>query len=99
VARYAGNYGIPPEAMAEVAVMFPGFAVLAHKAAQYDKVVSTKGTAVQKAQKAPPVIKPGATTSTNTAAAQKTRDIQGRFKKSGSTEDFARLLLARGMVK
>lgn len=99
VARYAGNYGIPPEAMAEVAVMFPGFAVLAHKAAQYDKVVSTKGTAVQKAQKAPPVIKPGATTSTNTATAQKTRDIQGRFQKSGSTDDFARLLLAKGMVK
>lgn len=99
VARYAGNYGIPPEAMAEVAVMFPGFAVLAHKAAQYDKVVSAKGSAVQKAQKAPPVIRPGATTSTNTAAAQKSRDIQGRFLKSGSTDDFARLLLAKGMVK
>lgn len=99
VAKYAGNYGIPPEAMAEVAVMFPGFAVLAHKAAQYDKVVSSKGQAVQKAQKAPPVIKPGATTSTNTASAQKSRDLQGRFLKSGSTDDFARLLLAKGMVK
>lgn len=99
VASYAGNYGVPPEALAKVAKLFPGFAVMAHKASQFDRLQTSKGAAVQKVQKAPPVVKPGAVTSTNTAAAQKTRDVEGRFRKSGGLDDFAKLLLAKGMVK
>jgi hypothetical protein len=99
VASYASNYGVPPEALAKVAKLFPGLAVMAHKASQFDRLQTSKGSAVQKAQKAPPVIKPGAVTSTNSAAAQKTRDIEGRFRKSGGLDDFAKLLIAKGMVK
>jgi hypothetical protein len=99
VADYANNYGVPPEALAKVAKLFPGLAVMAHKASQFDRLQTSKGSAVQKAQKAPPVIRPGAVTSTNSAAAQKTRDIEGRFRKSGGLDDFAKLLMAKGMVK
>lgn len=99
VASYANNFGVPPEALAKVAKLYPGFAIFAAKAAQYDKLQSTKGAAVQKVQKAPPVVKPGAVTSTNTATAQKDKVIRDKFKKSGDTKDLAKLLLARNWVK
>ncbi len=99
VANYASNYGVPPDGLAKIAKLFPGFAIMAHKASQFDRLQSSKGAAVQKAQKAPPVIRPGAVTSTNSAAAQKTRDIEGKFRKSGGLDDFAKLLIAKGMVK
>lgn len=99
VGGFAHALGIPPELMTEMTVRFPGFGVMAAKAALYEKLQSSTPKAVQKAQKAPPVVKPGAVTSTNSAAAQRARDIQGRFQKSGGLDDFARLLLAKGMVK
>jgi hypothetical protein len=96
VARYAGAYGVPPEALAEVAVMFPGFAVMAAKASQFDKLQTSKGQAVEKAQKAPPVVKPGAVTSTNNAQQQKASDIRSRLKKSGDWKDAAALFMMKG---
>lgn len=92
VARYAGAYGVPPEALAEVAVMFPGFAVMAAKASQFDKLQTSKGQAVQKAQKAPPVVKPGAVTSTNAAQSKQVQDQRSRLKKSGDYRDAVGLM-------
>jgi hypothetical protein len=99
VANYASHYGVPPEGLAKIAKLFPGFAIMAAKASQFDRLQFSKGAAVQKAQKAPPVIRPGAVTSTNSATAQRARDMAGKFKKSGDVHDFANLLLAKGMVK
>jgi hypothetical protein len=96
VAKYVGSYGVPPEALAEVAVMFPGFAVMAAKASQFDKLQSSKGQAVEKVQKAPPVVKPGAVTSTNNAQQQKASDIRNRLKKSGDWKDAAALFMMKG---
>ena len=98
VAKYAGNYGVPPEALAEISVMFPGFAVMAAKASQFDKLQSGSKQAVQKAQKAPPVVKPGVA-GTGNAARQADQKIRAQFKKSGDVNDLARVLLSRGLVK
>jgi hypothetical protein len=92
VAKYVGSYGVPPEALAEVAVMFPGFAVMAAKASQFDKLQTSKGQAVQKAQKAPPVVKPGAVTSTNAAQSKQVQDQRSRLKKSGDYRDAVGLM-------
>lgn len=99
VAQYASRFGLEGEVLGELAVLYPGIAVLAHKASQFDKLQASRGQTAQKVKNAPPVVKPGAVAKTNTAAAQRARDLEGRFAKSGSKEDFARLLLAKGMVK
>jgi len=92
VAKYAENYGIAPEVLGSIARMYPGFAVLAHKASQYDRLQVSKGQAVQKAQKAPPVVKPGAVTSTNAAQAKQVQDQRSRLKKSGDYRDAIALM-------
>lgn len=98
VASYAANNGIPSETLSELAVMYPGVAVALYKARQYDQLQSTKGAALQKAQKAPPVIRPGAVTSTQNAQVQKVKQARSDLKKTGSTQDLAKVLLARGIV-
>lgn len=62
---------------------------LAWKAAQWDKLQASKGTAVKTAQKAPPVVKPGATVN-NTQ--QRDRDQRSRLKKTGDVKDAYSLL-------
>jgi hypothetical protein len=94
VAQFAGNFGIPREALAEISVMFPGFAVLAHKAAQYEKLQAGKGAAVQKAQKAPPVVKPGAVTSNPNR--QREQSLRQQIKK-GDSNAAAEWLLLKGL--
>jgi len=98
VASFASQYGIPPETLGEISVMFPGFAVLAHKAATFDKLQAGTGKAVQKAQKAPPVVKPGPVTSTQSAQSQKYKATRDELKKSGSLDAFQRALLQKGIL-
>lgn len=95
VAGYAGNYGIPPEALVDVALRFPGFAVMAAKAAKYDGLQKTKMEAVRSAQKAPPVVKPGAVTSTSSQAAKNYKNARAQLKKSGDLKDAAAAILQR----
>lgn len=95
VAQAAVKHGMPVEAFAQIALMYPGFAVLAHKAKQYDELQSAKTTAVKAVQKAPPIIKPGAVTSTNTQAQQRYQKTRTQLKKSGDFKDAAALLLQR----
>ena len=66
------------------------------KAAQYDKLQSGKAAVVAAVQKAPPVVKPGASKGPGVVAEQKYTDARKALKKSGSTQDAARALLARG---
>jgi hypothetical protein len=58
---------------------------------------SGKSAAVASVQKAPPVVKPGASVP-GAAAERKFKDARQSLKKSGSVDDFARVLIARGMT-
>ena len=81
---------------AEMAEVFdPRFVRLAWKAAQYDQLQASKPAAVQKAQAAPPVIKPGASQGASVAKEAKYKEQRERFKKSGDIRDGAKLLLMR----
>jgi hypothetical protein len=73
------------------------FVALSWKAAQYDKLQSGKSAAVASVQKAPPVVKPGASVP-GAAAERKFKDVRQALKKTGSVDDFARALIARGMT-
>jgi hypothetical protein len=96
VAGYAEKFGIPPETLGSIATMFPGFAVLAHKAAQFDRLQAGKGQAVKQAQQAPPVLKPGAVKSEGTAQTQAYQKARQSLKKDGSLEAAARVFYQRG---
>jgi hypothetical protein len=76
-------------------VIDPRFVKLAWKAAQFDKLQAGKQTALQTAQKAPPVVKPGASNPT-AARESKYKDMRGRLKKSGDLRDAAALFAMRG---
>lgn len=93
VASYAQNFGVPPEALAEIAVRFPGFAVMAAKASKYDSLQEGVSKSVKTAQKAPPVVKPGAVTSNANETSYKKARLA--LKKSGSVEDAAALFYQR----
>lgn len=76
-------------------VFDPRFVKLAWEAAQFRRLQAGKSVAVQQAQKAPPVVKPGATQ--NTAAREsKYKDARTRLKKSGDLRDAAALFMMRG---
>lgn len=68
------------------------FVRLAHKAAQYDKLMSGKEAALATAQKAPPVVKPGASTGQAAASAERYKATRQALRKSGSVDDAARLI-------
>jgi len=68
------------------------FVRLAHKAAEYDRLMSGKQAALETAQKAPPVIKPGASKGQNAEVNQRFRDTRQSLRKSGSVDDAARLI-------
>lgn len=70
------------------------FVALAWKAAQYDKLQSSKTSAVASVQKAPPIVKPGATVP-GAAAENKYRELRAQQRKSGSLADTTRLLMTR----
>jgi small-conductance mechanosensitive channel len=77
-------------------VIDPRFVHMAWKAAQFDKLQSGKPAAVAAVQKAPPVVKPGASLGTGVAAESKYRDARSSLKKSGSLKDAARLFMLKG---
>jgi hypothetical protein len=95
VASFAQAAGITPEILAEVVRFYPAFGVFVHKAAQFDKLQSTKTNAVKKAQSAPPVVKPGAVTTSNAAQEQRYKRDRQELKKTGSTDALARLFAQR----
>ena len=68
------------------------FVRLAHKAAQYDKLMSGKEAALATAQKAPPVVKPGASNGQAAAQDQRYKDTRNALRKTGSIDDAARLI-------
>jgi hypothetical protein len=76
-------------------ILDPRFFALAYKAAQFEKLQSAKNTAVSKAQKAPPVLKPGVSQGQTAASDKRYRDTRNSLKKTGSVEDAARLFLMR----
>jgi hypothetical protein len=76
-------------------VIDPRFVHIAWKAAQFDKLQSGKTAAVAAVQKAPPVVKPGASQGPGVSAEKDYRDSRARLKKTGSLQDAARLLLFR----
>lgn len=76
-------------------VVDPRFVKLAWKAAQFDKLQSGKSAALQAAQKAPPVVKPGASNQT-AVRESKYKDARQRLKKSGDLRDAAALFMMRG---
>jgi hypothetical protein len=93
VASYYSTRGIAPEVVAELAVNYPAVAVALYKAKQFDNLQVNKSAIVRKAEKAPPVIRPGAVTSTQTSQALKFKNARSDLKKSGKTDDLAKLLL------
>ena len=97
VADYANNYGVTPDALGRIANLYPGFAVMAYKAQQFDKLQSTKGQAVQKAQAAPPVVKPGAVTQSNTLKARAVKQARENVRKTGTVDALQQYLLVKGI--
>lgn len=95
VTSFAQSAGITPEILAEVVRFYPAFGVFVHKAAQFDKLQSTKTDAVKKVQSAPPVVKPGAVTTSNAAQEQRYKRDRAELKKTGSTDALARLFAQR----
>lgn len=73
----------------------PRFVQLAYEAAQYRKQQAAKATSVAAVQKAPPVVKPGASQGPGIAAEQRYRDSRAALKKSGDLRDAARLFAMR----
>jgi len=88
--RTVESLGITPQ---EFKARFadPRIIAAVHKAAKWDSLQANKSTAVQAAQKAPPVVKPGAA-NPNAAAVARDKSLRERLHKSGDLRDAARLL-------
>lgn len=74
----------------------PRFLALVHDAAKYRSIQSGKTLALDKAAKAPPVLKPGATPSSAATDGKKYQSARQQLRKSGNVNDAARLLAMRG---
>lgn len=72
----------------------PRIIALTHKAAKWDALQAGKPKAVEAANKAPPVVKPGVSTG-NSAAVSKEKALRQRVKASGDVRDVAALLAHR----
>jgi small-conductance mechanosensitive channel len=77
-------------------VIDPRFVHIAWKAAQFDKLQSGKTAAVAAVQKAPPVVKPGASQGPGVAAEKNYREARAQLRKSGDLKDAAKLFMMRG---
>ena len=97
VADYVESIGMPVDGFVKGSLAYPSVAVMAYKAMQYDKLQANKAQAVKSAQKAPPVVKPGAVSSSNSAVQQKGNQLREKLKKSGNWQDAAALFLHKGM--
>jgi hypothetical protein len=63
-----------------------------HDAAQYRKLLASKDKALETVQKAPPIIKPGASKGQHAEVNQRFKDTRQALRKSGSVDDAARLI-------
>jgi hypothetical protein len=68
-----------------------------YKAAKWDTLQSGKAKTVAAVQKAPPVVKPGASKGQGAVQADQYKKARDAFKRSGSLADGARLLMLRGI--
>ena len=75
----------------------PRIIAMTHKAAKWDALQAGKSKAVQAANQAPPVVKPGASKGPGAASEQKYKDVRASLRKSGSLQDAAKLMLLRGL--
>ncbi len=66
-----------------------------YKAMKYDKLLKSKGDKSKLLQTAPPVTRPGIANTPGSAKAEKVQAIERKFKKTGTIEDGAALLLQR----
>ena len=66
-----------------------------YMAMKYDKLLKSKGEKSKLLQSAPPVTRPGVPNTSNTAQASKEAQARARFRKTGSIEDGAALLVTR----
>lgn len=81
----------------ELAQVFdPRFVALAWKAAQYDKLQTDKSATVEKAKKAPPVVKPGPGQGQTAARDRQYKDLRAQLKKTGDVRIAAKLMLMKG---
>jgi len=94
VASYAAKAGIPIEGFVAGSIMYPGLAVMTHKAMQWDALQANKGAATKKASAAPPMVKPGAV---DPNMSQKMRDLNelGQIKRAKGPIERNKLLQAR----
>ena len=92
--NYAVNEGFtPPEVES---INDPRLVKLLWKAQQFDTLKSQTKSATEKAKAAPPMIKPGSMAAQTTGAQVKIKQATARLKKTGSLDDFANALLAKG---
>lgn len=70
----------------------PRFLQAIHIAAQQKVLQSQKPSALKAVQKAPPVVKPGASKGPGVAAQQNYRDLRTKLKSTGSDKDALKLL-------
>ena len=68
-----------------------------YKAAKWDTLQSGKAKTVAAVQKAPPVVKPGASKGQGAVQSDQYKKARDAFKRSGSLADGARLLMLRGI--
>ncbi|MDQ5880847.1 MAG: hypothetical protein QG616_677 [Pseudomonadota bacterium] len=94
--RTVESLGITPKEFKE-RFADPRIIAAVHKAAKWDSLQAGKSKAVQTANQAPPVVKPGASKGPSVAAEQKYRDTRAKFSKTGSVQDAAKLFLLRGI--
>jgi hypothetical protein len=93
--HYAETYGVGPD---ELGASLGGSALAlatAYKAMKYDQLLKGKAEKVKQLRSAPPMTRPGAATSPDMAKANKDKELNTRFRKSGTVEDAAALLLNR----
>lgn len=88
--RTVESLGITPKEFKE-RFADPRIIAAVHKASKWDSLQASKSGAVKAAQKAPPVVKPGAA-NPNAAAVARDKGLRERLHKSGDLRDAARLL-------
>lgn len=93
VAAYVGKTGLSLDMFTRMTLANPSVAVNAYKAMKYDAAMGGKMASVRAAQKAPPVIKPGATGAA--PATKKQVALRDSLRKTGDPLAFTRLMEAR----
>lgn len=95
VKHFETTYGVPAQ---ELAQFLNGSALamaVAEKARRYDQLLKSKASKDKQLRTVPPVTRPGAAQSQDSARADKTKDLTNRLRKTGDVKDAAALLLNR----